>query len=74
MFNLSVVPANMKPEASAERFVRVRNPEVLARMLAAPGVDKLSGFVLLSPSSSGRTRLRQDSCRTDRMTALGTQD
>ena len=47
MFNLSVVPANMKPEASAERFVRVRNPEVLARMLAAPGVDKLSGFVLL---------------------------
>jgi citrate lyase beta subunit len=46
LFNLSVVLANMRAEAPAERFVRVRNPEVLARVLAMPGVDKLTGFVI----------------------------
>jgi citrate lyase beta subunit len=46
LFNLSVVLANMKPEANAERFVRVRNPEVLTRVLAMPGVEKLTGFVI----------------------------
>jgi citrate lyase beta subunit len=46
LFNLSVVLANMKPQAGAERFVRVRNPDVLARVLAMPGADKLTGFVL----------------------------
>jgi citrate lyase beta subunit len=46
LFNLSVVLANMRGDARAERFVRVRNPEVLARVLAMPGVDKLTGFVL----------------------------
>ena len=46
LFNLSVVLANMKPDARAERFVRVRNPEVMARVLAMPGVEKLTGFVI----------------------------
>jgi citrate lyase beta subunit len=46
LFNLSVVLANMRRDASAERFVRVRNPEVLARVLAMPGAEKLTGFVL----------------------------
>jgi citrate lyase beta subunit len=46
LFNLSVVLANMKPDIAAERFVRVRNPDVMARVLAMPGVDKLSGFVI----------------------------
>ena len=46
LFNLSVVLANMKHDTHAERFVRVRNPEVLSRVLAMPGVDKLTGFVL----------------------------
>ena len=46
LFNLSVVLANMKPEIMAERFVRVRNPEVLARVLAMPGAEKLTGFVI----------------------------
>ena len=46
LFNLSVVLANMKREIRAERFVRVRNPEVMARVLAMPGVDKLTGFVI----------------------------
>ncbi|WP_426175830.1 HpcH/HpaI aldolase/citrate lyase family protein [Massilia sp. TWR1-2-2] len=46
LFNLSVVLANMRGDSSAERFVRVRNPEVMARVLAMPGADKLTGFVL----------------------------
>lgn len=46
LFNLSVVLANMRSDVAAERFVRVRNPEVLARVLAMPGAEKLSGFVL----------------------------
>lgn len=46
LFNLSVVLANMRADSGAERFVRVRNPEVMARVLAMPGVDKLTGFVL----------------------------
>jgi citrate lyase beta subunit len=46
LFNLSVVLANMQRDVRAERFVRVRNPEVLARVLAMPGADKLTGFVI----------------------------
>jgi len=46
LFNLSVVLQNMRAEAQAERFVRVRNPEVMARVLAMPGVHKLTGFVI----------------------------
>jgi len=46
LFNLSVVLANMRSDVTAERFVRVRNPEVMARVLAMPGAEKLSGFVL----------------------------
>ena len=46
LFNLSVVLANMSADSRAERFVRVRNVEVMARVLAMPGVDKLTGFVI----------------------------
>jgi citrate lyase beta subunit len=46
LFNLSVVLANMRVDVAAERFVRVRNPDVMARVLAMPGAEKLSGFVL----------------------------
>jgi len=46
LFNLSVVLANMRAEIPAERFVRVRNPEVMERVLAMPGAEKLTGFVL----------------------------
>lgn len=46
LFNLSVVLANMRVDVAADRFVRVRNTEVLERVLAMPGVDKLTGFVL----------------------------
>lgn len=46
LFNLSVVLENMHAQVQAERFVRVRSPEVLARVLAMPGVHKLTGFVI----------------------------
>ena len=46
LFNLSLTLQNMATLSSALRFVRVRNPEVLARVLAMPGVEKLTGFVL----------------------------
>ncbi|MFC4933281.1 HpcH/HpaI aldolase/citrate lyase family protein [Massilia sp. GCM10023247] len=46
LFNLSVVLQNMRAEVEADRFVRVRSPEVLARVLAMPGVHKLTGFVI----------------------------
>jgi citrate lyase beta subunit len=46
LFNLSVVLQHMRREVPAERFVRVRNPDVLARVLAMPGADKLAGFVI----------------------------
>ena len=46
LFNLSVVLANMRGDVAADRFVRVRNPEVMARVLAMPGAEKLTGFVL----------------------------
>jgi citrate lyase beta subunit len=36
----------MRLDVAADRFVRVRNPEVLARVLAMPGAEKLTGFVL----------------------------
>lgn len=37
-------PAN--PHTTLLRFVRVRNPAVLARVLAMPGVERLHGFVV----------------------------
>ncbi|WP_020655669.1 HpcH/HpaI aldolase/citrate lyase family protein [Massilia niastensis] len=46
LFNLSVVLANMRREVETQRFVRVRSPEVLARVLAMPGAEHLDGFVL----------------------------
>lgn len=46
LFNLSVVLENMLPDIAAERFVRVRSPEVLARVLTMPGAHKLTGFVI----------------------------
>lgn len=46
LFNLSVVLTNMRMDVAADRFVRVRNTDVLARVLAMPGAEKLTGFVL----------------------------
>lgn len=52
LFNLSVVLNNMRAACRAERFVRVRNPEVMARVLAMPGAHKLSGFVIPKATAS----------------------
>ncbi len=46
MFNLSTVLASMREGGQTQRFVRVRNPDVMARVLAMRGVEKLAGFVL----------------------------
>jgi citrate lyase beta subunit len=46
LFNLSVTLANLRPRDDAERFVRVRNVDVMERVLAMPGADMLSGFVI----------------------------
>jgi citrate lyase beta subunit len=46
LFSLSLVLQQMVERPTTERFVRVRNPEVLKRVLEMPGVEKLTGFVL----------------------------
>lgn len=46
LFQLSTVLAQMRPATRTRRFVRVRNPEVLARVLAMRGAGNLDGFVL----------------------------
>lgn len=46
LFNLSLVLQHMTQRPSADRFVRVRNPDILRRVLDMPGSEKLTGFVL----------------------------
>ena len=46
LFNLSLTLQQMKERPGTERFVRVRNPEVLSRVLEMPGAQQLTGFVL----------------------------
>ncbi len=46
LFNLSLALQNMREQSNTLRFVRVRNAEVMERVLAMPGAHKLTGFVL----------------------------
>lgn len=46
LFNLARTLKHMARASPALRFVRARNPAVLARVLAMPGADTLTGFVL----------------------------
>jgi citrate lyase beta subunit len=46
LFNLSMMLENMDPVGVLDRFIRVRNPEVLERVLAMKGVENLTGFVI----------------------------
>ena len=46
LFNLSLALQQMTQRPGTERFVRVRSPDVLRRVLEMPGSEKLSGFVL----------------------------
>lgn len=45
-FNLSLALKHMREHSPTLRFVRVRHPAMLERVLAMPGVEKLTGFVL----------------------------
>jgi citrate lyase beta subunit len=44
--NLRICLEQMSAQSTTLRFVRVRNPEILAWLMDLPGVDKLDGFVL----------------------------
>ncbi len=44
--SLRVVLAGMDPDSGVATFVRVRTPEVMARVLEMPNSDKLRGFVI----------------------------
>lgn len=46
LFHLSLTLENMRADVLLARFVRVRNPDVMARILAMRGSEKLTGFVL----------------------------
>ena len=46
LFNLSLALQTMAEQSDTLRFVRVRNVDVLARVLTMPGAHKLTGFVL----------------------------
>jgi citrate lyase beta subunit len=46
LFNLALVLQQMIERPGTERFVRVRNPEIMRRVLEMPGSEKLTGFVL----------------------------
>lgn len=46
LFNLSLALQQMPERPGINRFVRVRSPDILKRVLDMPGADKLSGFVL----------------------------
>jgi citrate lyase beta subunit len=44
--HLGLCMQGFRPMANRFRFIRVRNPDVLARLLALPHIDKIDGFVL----------------------------
>lgn len=46
LFNLSLTLQTMATLPSVDRFVRVRSPDILKRVLEMPGADRLTGFVL----------------------------
>lgn len=46
LFNLSLALQEMAAAKAVDRFVRVRSPDILKRVLEMPGANKLTGFVL----------------------------
>ncbi|MDB5870335.1 MAG: ATP/GTP-binding protein [Polaromonas sp.] len=46
LFNLSLSLQQMVERPGTDRFVRVRSPDIMKRVLEMPGIDKLTGFVL----------------------------
>jgi len=51
LFNLQLTLENMHPSCRTDRFVRVRNTDVLKRVLAMHGSEKLTGFVIPKASA-----------------------
>ncbi|MEO6352104.1 MAG: HpcH/HpaI aldolase/citrate lyase family protein [Burkholderiaceae bacterium] len=51
LFNLSLMLQQMVARPGTDRFVRVRNPDVMKRVLEMPGAEKLTGFVLPKTTS-----------------------
>jgi len=46
LFNLSLALQQMPERPGIDRFVRVRSPDIMKRVLEMPGAHKLTGFVL----------------------------
>jgi citrate lyase beta subunit len=46
LFNLSLALQQMVERPGMDRFVRVRNPDIMKRVIDMPGAHKLTGFVL----------------------------
>lgn len=44
--NLALALRALRPDVQRQRFIRVRSPEVLQRVLALPGIEHIDGFVL----------------------------
>ena len=64
LFNLSLMLQQMSDRPSLARFVRVRNPFVMKRILNMPGSDKLDGFVLPKVTSNNFDAYFQQVCNT----------
>lgn len=46
LLNLSLALQQLVQRPGIDRFIRVRSPEVMQRVIAMPGADRLTGFVL----------------------------
>jgi citrate lyase beta subunit len=65
LFNLSLMLQQMSDRPSLARFVRVRNPYVMKRILKMPGSDKLDGFVLPKATRHNFDAYFQQVCNTN---------
>ncbi|HET6747548.1 MAG TPA: HpcH/HpaI aldolase/citrate lyase family protein [Candidatus Saccharimonadales bacterium] len=63
---LRTVLKGMDSTSGVETFVRVRNPEVMARVLDLPDVDKLHGFVLPKADPTSFPEYADQVAKTDR--------
>lgn len=52
LFNLQLTLENMHAITTSARYIRVRNPDVLKRVLAMPGIEKITGFVIPKATES----------------------
>lgn len=67
LFNLGLALQKMPDSSSLARFVRVRNPYVMQRVLEMPGSEKLDGFVLPKATRFNFDDYFQQICNTKHM-------